>query len=706
MADIPESPPTVANAQKKPHRRLKIGGSVAGGLTVAIIILILLWQWDWFIPLIDRKASLALQRPVSIEHLHVRLGFNTTVRVEGLRIQQPEGFEKEKQDFASAREITVTANIWRYLTGGGLSLPLIRVDTPKGDIVALINDKNNYTFGAPSSAATTQGKADSTPAIPEIGSLEITDADIRVALAKLKTDMHVLIHTTPPKNDEDGTIVVDLKGQYAQAPIEGHIVGGSLHTLTNETRPYPIDGRLANGPTYVTLHGSVDDALHFKGTRLALHFAGPDMARLYALTGVPIPHTPAYNITGKLDYSENAIRFNNFEGKMGSSDIGGDIAVNPHQKPISVNAALHSHTVDLQDLGGFIGARTGDAKKTAPPSKNVLPDQKISVPKLNAVNAHLTYHGDHILNKNLPLDNIDTDVKIEDGAIDVHHLNFAVGSGKLASKATLQPSANDQFKTRFQLDVSRMPLSRIMKSTDAFKGEGTIGGHVTLNSTGNSVASLVANGDGGITLVLDRGGDVSALLPDLLGLKLGAAILSAIGIPDRSKLECLVADMPLRNGIVHTNSLLLQTGTTRTTGSGTVSFRDNTLDYAVTTRSIHMQILSLPGAVHIFGPLQSPNILPGAELIGRTAASIGLGVLFPPAALIPTIQLGVGEGSACEKAVREANDNPAAGIAPGNATGKGATSVPRTSVQRGKQPPTKHLSPAQVHAAWKHKHPS
>lgn len=699
---VSESSSSSASSERRRHPVLRIFGGIFAALAVCIVVLVLVWQWDWFVPLINRQASAALHRPVSIAHLHVSPGLRTSVTVDNLKIAQPEGFEKEKSDFASAKSLTIKVDVWRYVTGRGLFIPVIRMDTPKGDIVSLIDGRNNYTFEDPSNKKTNTTSSEDMQ-LPDIGEIDIQNADIRLALAKLKTDMHVLVHTTAPQNGSKGNVVIDLKGRYAQAPINGHIVGGALLSLTNPKEPYPIDGRVENGPTYVTLKGTIDDPMHFKGTRLALHFAGPDMALLYGLTGVPIPHTPAYSVTGNLGYSEQAIRFQKFEGRMGSSDIGGDINVNPHLKPPFVEAALHSHSVDLADLGGFVGAKTGEAKKTAPPSKSILPDQKINVPKLNAVNAHVTYHGDHIRNKDWPLDNIDTEFDVKDGAIDLKHLSFATGSGKISATATLQPVKNEQFRTKFRFDVSRLPLSRIMKATDTFKGEGTIGGHATLTSTGNSIASLVANGDGGTTLVLDRGGDVTALLPDLLGLKLGSAILSALGIPDRSKLKCLVADMPLDNGILKTKSLLLQTETTRTTGTGTVNFHNDTLDYAVTTRATHPQILSLPGAVHIFGPLNSPNIMPGAELIGRVAASVGLGVLFPPAALIPTIQLGVGQGSACEDAIREANTNPAAGIAPGGTTGSGASSVPHPEKQTSSGKPGKKMTPTQVRKAWAQK---
>ena len=689
----PGNPPTPP--RRRPVRRVL--GIISGALAVLLVLLILLWNWDWFVPLIDRRASAALHRPVTIAHLHVRLGLTTTVSVDDLKIQQPEGFESEKELFASAKKATVSVNVWRYLTHKGLEIPLIALDTPKGDIVALANGKNNYSFTDPNAKPAPAAQNQSTE-LPKIGTLTITDGDIRVALAKLKTDMHVLMHTTPVKGDQDGTIVIDLKGRYAQAPITGHIVGGSLLTLTNASHPYPIDARLENGPTYVTLRGTVDDPLHFKGTKLVLHFAGPDMSLLYALTGIPIPQTPSYNIAGNLDYTAAHIRFTNFTGKMGSSDIGGTISVDPQTKPITVDANLHSRNVDLKDLGGFIGAKPGhEESKKAATSDRILPSTPINVPKLNSVNAHLVYKGDHIENKDMPLDNIVADIAVQDGAIEINKLNFAVGNGTLGLSGALDPVANGQFKTHFKVDVSRLSIQRLMKATQTFKGEGTLGGHITLAATGNSIASLLGNGDGGITLVVDHGGDVSALLPDLMGLKVGSAILSALGIPQRSDLKCFIADMPLRNGILSTNSLLLMTNNTRTLGGGSVNLRNETLDYHVTTRSTSFNILSFPGRVNISGPLKSPTIMPGAEIIGRAAATAGLAIAFPPAALLPTIQFGVGKGSACEDALGKANADPAAGVKPGATTGSGPASVQANKPA----PPARKLTRKQIHSVWK-----
>ncbi|MBB2157249.1 AsmA family protein [Gluconacetobacter diazotrophicus] len=664
MSKAPSSRPT------GPRRGLRPWLIGLGSLVALIVVLILVWSWDWFIPLVDSRASAALHRRTTIAHLHVRLGRIVTVTADDLTIDQPAGFEDEKQPFATARHATVAIDAWDWLRHGTLSLPLIALDGPRADIVRRKDGPGNATTSNTTMGPPAQPGAPATK-WPTIGELRITDGALRVADAPLRAEMAATLHTTPPNPAEGdrGRIVVDATGRYAAQPMTLHAVGGALLGLMDPAHPYPLDVTVRNGPTTAALAGTIDDPFHFAGARLTLHFNGPDMSLLYPLTGIPIPVTPAYDLTGRLDYSRRMIRFTDLRGRLGSSDIGGAISVDPHQAVPFVDATLHSHRVDLVDLGGFIGARRKGAKTPAEQAAeakdpNVLPDTPINIPKLRAINAHLVYHGDHIENRRVPLDNIGADIRIDSGTIDVRRLNFAVGNGTLASVVTLTPAAGG-FAARARLDFAHIDLSRIMQATTGTGARGIIGGHATLAATGNSLASLLAHGTGGLTLVLDQGGDLSALLPDMLGLRLGNAVLSALGLPQKTDVQCFIADLPLNEGIVQTRTLLLQTGSTRTLGSGTIDLRRNAIDYALTTRSLHFTVASLPGAFHITGPLKDPTVLPGAEVIGRAAAAAGLGVVMPPLALLPTIQFGVGEGSVCARAVQEANANPAAGIAPG-----------------------------------------
>ena len=140
------------------------------------------------------------------------------------------------------------------------------------------------------------------------------------------------------------------------------------------------------------------------------------------------------------------------------------------------------------------------------------------------------------------------------------------------------------------------------------------------------------------------------MLADLSGLQFGRALLSALGIPDRTKIECLIGDFGLRQGALSVRTLLLDTESHVVTGSGVAGLGKEVLDLRLRTDSKHFSIGSLPTSIGITGSFKSPSIAPdAAELGARAGAAVGLGVLFAPLALLPTIQLGVGENSQCER---------------------------------------------------------
>ena len=649
------------------HRGLIALGVVA----VVILLVIVFWSWDWFLPLVDAQASAALGRKVTISHLHVRLGRVTRLVFDDVTVA---GTDTMPKPLVTSDRLTVAVEALPLIRHFQIVLPLISLEHPVINASAAADGSNNWTIGkknAPASSPNTKPSAG-----PVLGVLQIANGQVHVEDAKLKArfDIAVMTRDTPdpytrPLPADQGQIVADAKGTYAGQPIVGRFIGGAILTLRDKTRPYPIDLTVANGPTHVALKGTIEQPLTFGGARLKLLFAGPDMSLLLPLTGVPIPQTPPYKVTGNLDYARDRIQFRDFEGRVGSSDLNGTITVKPGHTP-DIDADLFSHNVDLADLGGFIGAKPGDAK--TPPSTpaqktevahaksdgNVLPTTRINMPRIKAANVNLSYKGDHIEGRSVPLDNIVARLSIQNGDIDLKELNFAVGSGTIASSATLDP-VGDSLKTTAKVDFRRIDLSRLMQATHAFKGQGIIGGRAELSSNGASVAQLMGNGTGGLTLVMAGGGDVSALLSDIAGLEVGNAILSAIGLPSRADVQCFVADMPLKDGIMTTRTLLLQTSEARTVGQGTIDFRNQTMDYSVTTRSTHFSVGSLPGPIDITGKLGAPSIRPGAEVVARAGAATGLGILLAPLALLPTIQFGVGDTTACQQSMATLKEHPA-----------------------------------------------
>jgi hypothetical protein len=107
---------------------------------------------------------------------------------------------------------------------------------------------------------------------------------------------------------------------------------------------------------------------------------------------------------------------------------------------------------------------------------------------------------------------------------------------------------------------------------------------------------------------------------------------------------------------VDTKALLLATTEANILGKGTINLDTEQLDLALNTEATHFSIGSLSTPINIGGTLKNPSVLPAAgPLALRVGSAVGLGIVFPPLALIPTIRLGLGDKNACADTLTSLN---------------------------------------------------
>ena len=634
--------------------------------------------------MVEAQASSALGRRVTIGHFGVSLGRVTRITADDVRVADPADFPNQKDPFADIGRLTVDVNVMDYIRARRLVLPLIGLDRPMVNAEQTADGKDNWSLPAGSGS----GGKSSGPS-PEIGDLVITDGHAHFVDPKLKSDFQVDVATrqtdrqaaptgraTPAEaaRAEGSEIVMAAHGTYTGQPITGTFVGGALLSLRDKSQPYPIDLHVANGDTKVGVVGTIEQPLSFGGAHVKLTFTGSDMSKLYPLTGIPIPQTPAYDVSSDLSYADKKVRLDHFAGKVGTSDFEGTIAVDPTGAPPNagpgstgrprpvLTADLASRNINLNDLGGFIGTTPGQKNEAgataankaevakAAASPKMLPQTRINLPKVRAADIHLRYDGRKIEGRYAPFDSLKVALDIDDGRIQLHPVDFTVGRGTIGGTIDLAPIGDD-VRANADIDFRQVDVSRLMAATHAFQGQGVIGGEARIDGTGGSLAQLLGHGNGELKLFMN-GGDLSALLVDLSGLEFGNALLSALGVPQRANINCLVTDFVLQQGVMQTKALLIGTAESNITGTGSINLDRETLDMQIRTVATHFTVGSLNGPINIGGTLKNPSILPGAEIVARGGLAAGLGVLFPPLALLPTIQLGLGQDNACAKTLQ------------------------------------------------------
>jgi len=626
---------------------------VAAALTLAVIF----FDWNWFRPMVEQRASAGVGRPVHIQNLSVHLSRFPLVVLDGVTVDNPEDFPAGSK-MATAERIAVRVDLMSLLKGE-VVLPELIIDRPTARLEPGSSGKQNWEIKKDDSAVV------GTP--PEIGQLTINDGRIHVRDPGQKTEVDLAIHTEADEKGGEAKLIITGTGKYAEAPTRIDLRAGSLLALRLAEVRYPINLKWEVGPTRITLNGTVDNPTSFAGLQGTLDLRGPDLAKLYPLIGIPLPPSPPYHLSGKITYADKHARFEGFTGTLGESDLSGTLDVQIREPRNLVQGDLTSKRIRLVDLAGFLGGVPGEAKAAnasaehkarkarAEANDRALPTVPIDVEKLNAIDAHVTYRGLRIESEYMPLDNLQAKLDLDDGKLRLEPLTFGIGKGDIKMTVALDSRARPP---RISVDTAfrNVDLHRIMQQTKIFEGTGRIGGRAKLVSSGNNTAEIMARGDGDMTLVM-TGGQMSALLVELVGIDLAEAL--GIEAADNTKqypIRCMVFDSAMQKGVLSTKTFVIDTTDTNITASASVNFQDESLKARLEPHPKDVSILTFRTPVNVGGTLKHPTVSPDAAITGgRIAAMIGLGIVATPlAALIPTIELGLGEDSDCKGLIQQA----------------------------------------------------
>jgi uncharacterized protein involved in outer membrane biogenesis len=284
-------------------------------VVLLIVLLAVFWQWDRLIPTVNARASAALGRPVTISHLHVRFGRIIQVAADDVIVANPPDWPKNDPPLASVGKLTVLVDVWSYLRGQGLILPLIALDNPQVFAAETPEELANFRLSIHASAV-------------KIGTLRIIGGTTHVVIPKLKLDVGAAIATQD--EGDAATLVMEGQGIYAAQPIAMRLVGGALLSLRDPAHSWPVELTAVSGPTRLTIKGTLQEPLALEGADVTLQVSGPDMGLVEPLVGFPIPKTPDYEFAGKLDAQGlQRIRIEDFRGRLGHSDIAGTIDMEP-----------------------------------------------------------------------------------------------------------------------------------------------------------------------------------------------------------------------------------------------------------------------------------------------------------------------------------------------------------------------------------------
>ena len=621
-----------------------------GVLTAVVLVLVaglaLAYDDNWFKLPIERGVAVVTGRHFEIGgDLDVSLGSTLGVEADGVALANARW--SRDPVMARARRVQLDIAPWPLLRGR-LDITRIALDRPELLLERNARGAVNWRLGRnrPARSSTT------------IRALSIRQGTLRVREPSLHTSVELAVNTEP-RDAKDGyaPIVARGTGRYRN---ESFRLRGRLDSplqLLRRGEAYRLDVTARAGATQLHAYGTLEAPIDLARFAVRADASGQDLADLYRLIGIAAPETPPYEVSGLLSHEGDVWRYSDFKGKVGDSDMAGDVSVDIGGKRPSVRAHLHSSRLDLDDLGGLIGTPPDTSPgETASPeqrleaqeksaSPRILPDKPYDLEKLRSLDAVVQMKAERVEAPRLPIEAIDTRLRLQDGLLLIEPLDVSIAGGHMTGNIRLDARRNP-IATRTNLRLRGVELPRLLPRV-APEGIGRIAGRARLEGHGNSVAGMLATADGDLGVVMGPG-RISNLTLELAGLDVAEAVRFLVGKDKTVPVRCAYTELTVADGVAKTRSLAFDTTDTVIVGSGTIDLRDEKLDLELKPRPKDISPVSLRGPLEVTGTFKDPEFLPKpAPLAGRVAAAAALFAIAPPAALLALFETGPGKDRDC-----------------------------------------------------------
>ncbi|MDI9650937.1 AsmA family protein [Burkholderia cenocepacia] len=452
-----------------------------------------------------------------------------------------------------------------------------------------------------------------------------------------------------PAKPSGPTYAFGLKvdGRYKNVPINGTGKVGGVLAIQDTSRPFPLQADVKAGDTRLAIVGTLTDPMHLAALDLRLWLQGTSMSHLYQLTGITLPDTPPYATEGRLigNFKPHAstFRYENFNGRVGGSDLGGTLTWAQREPRPKLSGELVSNLLQFSDLAPVIGADTAASKAkrgdtTRQPPDRVLPVATFRTERWSAIDADVKFTGRKLIKSpQLPITNLYTHILLQDGVLSLEPLQFGVAGGTLATNAHLDGSRTP-LKGRFTLAARHLKLKQLFPTQKVMQTAlGEINGDASLSATGNSPAALAATSTGEVKALITNG-RISRLLMEAAGLNVANVVYEKLFGNRDVNINCAAIDFAATDGMLEPKVFALDTDDALINVDGPINLRDESLDLKIHPHTKGFRIFSLRSPLYAKGTFKNPKVgVDAGALALRAGAMVGLGLINPFAALIPLI---------------------------------------------------------------------
>ena len=499
---------------------------------------------------------------------------------------------------------------------------------------------------------------------PKVEYLGISQGNIVLRDPVLAADL--VSRFTPGSRNGSPVTLVDVSGRFRERPLRANIelLGGLPKTLSGApAEPLAADGRGDFGGLHLVFSGTMGVA----DLRGAVSIRGQSLSLLGRLFDVTLPTTGPFSLQASVVKDSPLWQISVARARVGKSDLGGSFSFDTRPQPHRLDGKLTGRNFVLADLAPALGTRNVDGGVVLPPRGRTLPQRPLDLPSLTRLDANIAIDLEQVdlgAAFRQPIAPLRARLTLARGRMTLADIDASTAQGHLAGSLSVNAGL-PRPEWRADLGWSGVRLDKWIKAAKAGADDvrhqsrepplpwftGNLHGRTQLVGKGRSTAELLGSLNGRATFFVSKG-SLSHLALEALGLDVAQGLGLLLTGDDLQPLECAVIDLDARNGLVTPRIAALATPVTVVVIDGSIDLAQEQLNLRLAAKPQNVSPLTLRSPFHLSGSFAAPKLTPSVEPIAaRAAGAVGLALLNPFAAILPFVDPGERDTTACKQSL-------------------------------------------------------
>lgn len=596
----------------------RIARIVAFGLVAALVLLLLaagagaLWLSRADLkPLVEREASEALGRRVTLGSFQVRWGDPLRVELSDLAIANASW--GSKPDMARVGKLSAMLAVSPLLRG------VLYYEQLRLSDVTVVLERDpqgvgNWKFGGSAGAGGFGLVPKDRTQFPTL----IDFAGERGLVTYRTRSGNILTvaldRVTMAAPGEHAPVQLLAEGAYNDVPARLDATTESYAVLRDDDVPFGTRFTLAGPDTDIAFDGTMQEPLDFEGVRGELRIEARTLDDLIAAMGGTGKAKLPLMIAGILTRDGDDWSLGAAKGSVQQSDFTGALALTEGKpkQPDDIAVDLRFSDLDADAIAAAFGGATGSGDLDGLP---------LHPAALRDMNATVNLAAQTLAIAKRKLRSVALDGRLAGGNVALKDLSFAFGGGRLSATGALE-GADKSGRLTLHLRLAKAEIAALAGDLGATGEEirGRLDAVARLALSGATVGAALKRSDGAAVLLM-RDGAVKQGVIEQLSTDLRSLFRER---RDYVPVSCLLGVMTLKDGIGVISPLRLESDAAVAVGAGKIDLRRDRLDLTVKTERDSTSVFALDIPVRISGPLDKLSAvpLPGSDedWLGQPAA--------------------------------------------------------------------------------------